>query len=263
MKKESKLFKLISFVLIFVLTIVSAFLGTQSFAKYLDEYNQTHGANVATPVVSIENGRLVRTSSAGERYVYDNSAFKDGTLDFYDLKPSDVIQCFFSVNNYDGANKNEVKMKVTMTFRIFLRRLTSTGQIDEYYVVGNTFLVSDDGSDQQDMDGSNFSFYYSNNNSLTNNEGDYISIPLDKQNDKIDSINKFLDAYYDGKTLKYTGNTLNGYDHHLGFIFNPDDGDLQKAFLAKITLPAQNVAGKEYVSARLFISININCEQIQ
>ena len=58
MKKESKLFKLISFVLIFVLTIVSAFLGTQSFAKYLDEYNQTHGANVATPVVSIENTKI-------------------------------------------------------------------------------------------------------------------------------------------------------------------------------------------------------------
>ena len=44
---------------------------------------------------------------------YNNSEFIDGKLDLYDLKPSDVIQCFFSINNYDGANKNEVKMKVT------------------------------------------------------------------------------------------------------------------------------------------------------
>lgn len=260
--KKNKAYKLICFVLIFLLTGLSTFLGAQSFAKYLDEYNQTSGAGVAKPVVTIENGRMVRISNTGERYIYDNSEFIDGKLDLYDLKPSDVIQCFFSINNYDKAIKNEVKMKVTLSIRIFLRRLTKDGEIDEYYVVGNTFLVSDSGEDQEDMDGSNFSFYYSNNNSLTSNEGDYISIPLDKNTDKISSIKDFVDAYYTGKTLKYSGDKSIGYDHYCGFIFNPDDGDLEKAFLAKITLPAQNTTGKEYVSARLFINIAVHCEQI-
>lgn len=261
--KKNKAYKLICFVLIFLFTGLSTFLGTQSFAKYIDEFNETHGAGIAKPVVNIQNGRMVRISNTGERYIYNNSEFIDGKLDLYDLKPSDVIQCFFSINNYDGANKNEVKMKVTLSIRVFLRRLTKDGEIDEYYVVGNTFLVSDDASDQQDMDGSNFSFYYSNNDSLTSNEGDYISIPLDKTNDRINSFNDFLDSYYNGKILKFSGNKDVGYDHYCGFIFNPDDGDLEKAFLAKITLPAQNTTSKEYVSARLFINIAVNCEQIQ
>lgn len=263
--KKNKAYKLICFVLIFLFTGLSTFLGTQSFAKYVDKFTQSQGAGVASPVISVENGRLSRISDTGERFVYDNSNFSEGSMDFYDLKPSDVIECFFSVNNFEGSKLNEVKMKVTLAVRIFLRRLTKDGEIDEYYVVGNTFLVSDDASDQQDMDGSNFSFYYSNNDSLTNNEGDYISIPLDKNTDRTDSLSGFIsnNDFYNGRTLKYSGNSSIGYDHYLGFIFEPGQAATEKAFLAKITLPAQNATSKEYVSARLFINISVHCEQMQ
>lgn len=263
--KNSKLFKLISFVLVFLITGISVFLGTQSFAKYVDQFNQSQSAGIASPVISVENGRLSRISDTGQRFVYDNSNFSDGSMNFYDLKPSDVIECFFSVNNFEGSRLNEVKMKVTLAVRIFLRRLTKDGEIDEYYVVGNTFLVSDDGADQEDMDGSNFSFYYSNNDSLTNNEGDYISIPLDKNEDKTDSLSSFISnsENYNGRTLKYSGNTSVGYDHYLGFIFEPGQQATEKAFLAKVTLPAQNATNKEYVSARLFINVSVHCEQMQ
>ena len=290
MKKKGNLFKSVIFVLVFLLTGVSVFFASESFASYVTYYEQQAQANVAAPVISAENGSLIRTSNKGEIFQYDSSAFNGSIIEFDDIQPNDVIDAFFSINNYVGTTVNEVRMKVTLSVLIYLKRLTTDGDIEEYYVVGNTFLVSSDNLDEQvDMDGSNFSFYYSDAG-LTDNMGDYTNMPLTlkykepkvpagqevaeedlyennyQNDDYVDfSMNETLDDildYENGKNVAYSGNVTNGYYHHVGFIFEPGIGAKQRAFLLKITLPNQTTSGKDYATGRLMINISINAEQI-
>ena len=273
MKKKKNIFNLICFALIFIFTGISAFLGTQSFARYVEQYEANQAASIAKPIVTIQNGALRRTSSEGDVYEYDDFTFNSGVGEFYDVKPNDIIDFYFSVNNFNEDNVlNEVRMRITLDIRIYLRRLAADGDIDEYYVAGNEFLVSSDGEDQEDMDGSNFSLFYSTYGVLSDNIADYLNIPLDLTKDLISSYSdlKTVDeqlkadgkTFYDGKTLKYSGSRSTGFSHYVGFDYEPGISFSQRAFCLKVTLPDQNRAGKEYVTGKLYFTIAVNCEQI-
>ena len=277
MRKVGSIFKTICFILVFLLTGISVFFASTSFAAYVNSYQENANASIAKPVIRVQNGALYRTDENGAEYRYDISDFEDGTLDFYDLRPSDRIDYFFSVNNYYNVGGstivNEVKMKVTIVMRVFLKRLTSTGEIDKYFVVGNTFLVGSDMDDQVDMDGSNFSFYKSIGGNLTTNVGDYKNITITPQTSgnpgdflgtsSSISTSGLPSELYTSDVLKYSGNKDDGFSHYAGKIFEAGSTPTQQAYLMRITLPQQDADKSKYVSSRLFVSVSFNCEQLQ
>lgn len=273
LRKAGRIFKSICFILVFLLTGISVFFASTSFAAYVSSFNENANASIAKPIVRVQNGALNRTDEFGVEYNYDISGFADGTIEFHDLRPNDRIDYFFSINNYfnEGGNTyvNEVKMKVTLVIRIFLKRLTESGDIDMYFVVGNTFLIGSDHDDQVDMDGSNFSFYKSIDGSLSTDIGSYKNITIDKVNDKISSENQltsaelFEDFYISSNVIKYSGNATDGYSHYAGLIFDAGLEPTQQAYLLRVTLPMQDEAGTNYVSSRLFMNVNVKCEQMQ
>ena len=146
--KKKNIFNLICFALIVLFTGLSAFLGTQSFARYVEQYKSENSASIAKPIVAIQNGTLRRTSAEGDVYEYDHFSFNDGVGEFYDVKPNDIIDFYFSVNNYNNNNDiNEVKMRITLDIRIYLRRLAADGEISKlmplsYYSSFARFAIS-------------------------------------------------------------------------------------------------------------------------
>lgn len=271
--KLKKTVKNISLILIFLLTGLTAYFGSSSFAKYLEQVESQANAGMAKPIVHIQNGWLYRTDIYGVEFEYDITNQDEGEISFYDIEPNDQIDYFFSVNNYiisgGGVSLNEVKMKYTLIVSVHLKRLTTEGEIEEYYVVGNRFLVSDDADEQKDMDGSNFSFYYSKSGALVNDLGEYTNVAIDKEADKINSISDLVDSFYTNnldnkvtKELKYIDDKNEEFPHYFGSIFNPTDGAIQHAYLLRITLPEQKTTGTQYASGRLFIHIQLIAEQI-
>ena len=272
--KAKKIVKYISILLIFLLTGLSGFFASESFAKYVEKLESQANSTIAKPIVNIQNGWLYRTDIYGIEFEYDITQQDNGNISFYDIEPNDQIDYFFSVNNYvisgGGVSLNEVKMKYTLVVSVHLKRLTTEGEIEEYYVVGNRFLVSDDADEQKDMDGSNFSFYYSKAGALVNDSGEYTNVAIDKVTDKITSIADLKDSFYSDnldskitKELKYIDDKNEEFPHYFGSVFNPDDGATQHAYLLRITLPEQKTTGTQYASGRLYIHLDLIVEQIQ
>ena len=268
-----KTIKNVSLMLIFLLTGLTGYFASSSFAKYLEQAQSEASAGMAKPIVNIQNGWLYRTDIYGVEFEYDVTNQDDGEISFYDIEPNDQIDFFFSVNNYiisgGGVSLNEVKMKYTLIVSVHLKRLTTEGEIEEYYVVGNRFLVSDDADEQKDMDGSNFSFYYSKSGALVNDSGEYTNVAIDKETDKINSMADLAESFYTNnldskvtKELKYIDNKAEEFPHYFGSIFNATDGAIQHPYLLRITLPEQKTTGTQYASGRLFIHLELIAEQM-
>lgn len=273
MKHLKGLTKYICLVLIFLLTGVSVFFASVSFSSYITKVETNNQATIAKPIVRIQNGWLTRTDIYGIEFEYDISNQNEGEIEFYDIEPNDQIDFYFSINNYYTSGGaivlNEVKMRYTLITSVHLKRLTAEGEIEEYYVVGNRFLVSDDADEQKDMDGSNFSFYYSKKPSLVNNPGAYTNVAIDKSADKINSLADLNSSFYsdnltaDSKELKYIDDKNVEFPHYFGSIFNANDGAIQHPYLLRITLPEQKTTGTQYASGRLYIKIDLIAEQLQ
>ena len=177
-----------------------------SYSKNIGAFIKFHTIPIiAKPIVRIQNGWLTRTDIYGIEFEYDISNQNEGKIEFYDVEPNDQIDFYFSINNYYTSGGaivlNQVKMRYTLITSVHLKRLTAEGEIEEYYVVGNRFLVSDDADEQKDMDGSNFSFYYSKKPSLVNNPGAYTNVAIDKSADKINSLADLNSSFYSPKSF--------------------------------------------------------------
>ena len=104
--------------LIFAMLCGSVLFGSRSFAKYLEEYKNQQEAGVASPVVVYTRYALTRTtSSMPHTYEINNN---ETSFVINDVQPKDELSYYFSVKSNDNVVSNEVLLKVTVSFNVYM-----------------------------------------------------------------------------------------------------------------------------------------------
>lgn len=267
--------------LIFSLLCGSVFFGSQSFAKYLEEYKNQQEAGVAVPIAQFFRGRVTRTEIDGDVYYYDMDEVNE-TNTFTNIQPEDVIDYYFHISNTDiKGNANEVLLKVTVSVRVYLRRMFETLQFDAYgepldvdaddkiyFIVGNEFLVGSNFEDQTDMKNANMLFLTSKENYVTESYYKFDNYEPMGRNTATDFSQLTNAQYIAGNAMVITGtgvgNNQPPYYHKTGFYLDPSSPtEYHKGYLVRITIPEQSDSDySAFVDGRLTVEIDIDAEQV-
>ena len=259
--------------LIIAMLCGSIFFGSQSFAKYLEEYKNQQEAGVASPIAQYFRGRITRTEIDGDFFIYDINQVNT-TNQISDIQPEDIIDYYFHISNTDiSGNVNEVLLKVTISVRVYLKRMyeSSSGVDPEdkvYFIVGNEYLVGSDFVDQIDMKNANMLFLTAKDNNVSESYYKFDNYSPMQRNTDTDFKKLTNSQYVAGNEMVVIGSGSNSneapYYHQTGFYLDPiEQANFHKGFLVRITIPEQADSDiSKFVDGRLFIEVDIDAEQV-
>lgn len=259
--------------LIFAMLCGSVFFGSRSFAKYLEEYKNQQEAGVAVPIAQYFRGRITRTEIDGDFFIYDINQVNT-TNQITDIQPEDIIDYYFHISNTDlKGNVNEVLLKVTISVRVYLKRMyESSGGVDPeekvYFIVGNEYLVGSDFTDQTDMKNANMLFLTAKDNNVSESYYKFDNYSPMQRDTSTDFNPLTPSQYVAGNEMVVIGSGVNNnvapYYHQTGFYLDPtEQANYHKGFLVRITIPEQADSDiSKFVDGRLFIEVDIDAEQV-
>ena len=258
--------------LIFAMLCGSVFFGSQSFAKYLEEYKSQQEAGVASPVVVYSRYALTRTT-ASIPYTYEINN-EGSSFVINDVQPKDELSYYFNVKSNDAVNSNEVLLQVTVTFNVYmvaLRQYEKDG-VDVTSPVYAGFGIGQDYTETDDIrrKGSISFFKY---DGISSDYADYeAGLFTSSTKDGVMSYNN--DKLVHSETVKNfisgvdaDGNDVYGstifYNNSIGFYMEPGK-DITKSYLIKVNLPEQEfgTSSSDYIGARLHIDLDVNAVQV-
>jgi len=258
--------------LIFAMLCGSVFLGSRSFAKYLEEYKNQQEAGVASPVVVYSRYALTRTTaSVPYTYPINNT---DETFIVSDFQPKDELSYFFNIKSNDSVISNEVLLQVSVTFNVYMELLKKyeKGGEEVSSLVYAGFEIGKDYEDDIRSKGSVSFFKYDGISSdFEQYKTGIFSKPLDGDtvmsynNDKL-ICNKVEKSFING--VDGSGNDVIGTTefckNSVGFYMEPGQ-DVVKSYLIKVILPEQKfgTSSSDYIGARLHIELDVNAVQVQ
>ena len=259
--------------LIFVMLSGSVFLGSRSFAKYLEEYKNQQEAGVASPVVVYSRYALTRKQGL-EEYTYEINN-NETYFSTSDITPGDELSYYFGVKSNELDSTNEVLLKVSVTFNVYLviLRQYQVGGVSNIANLYRGFKIGESYTDDKDLRYQGYISFYKYNahegNGLSSNINDYIDDGLLSTNDTdvIDYSNSSLNCV--AEEVSYT-NVVDGnpvaaieelHNHSIGFYLEPGV-DMTKGYLIKTKLPNQVFDTVDYIGAKLFIEIDVNAVQV-
>lgn len=243
----------------------STFYAAQSFAKYRQEFIENNNAGIAFPIANYHRNHLYRISRDKELFTYTINNNADEFI-FENIQPKDCIYYYFYISNYDkDGNINQVSLKVDINIRVYLQRLKDDGST-RYFVIGHDYVVGSnyDGTDFEEdtsMRDANLEILYSQGDYATKDENDYIIMPRE---DYLSVTDKTLtdSQYENGKDLIITKSNKKEVIHKTGFYFKASSSVIERAYLVRITIPEQYQESEQYISGRLFLSVDVNIEQV-
>ena len=262
--------------LIFVMLCGSVFLGSRSFAKYLEEYKNQQEAGVASPVSVYTRASLTRKQGGGDPIVYT----LDDTMPFTisDIAPLDELTYMFSIKNFDTELKNEVLLKVTLSFSVYLLVLTEPDNegddpIRTYssFKVGESYTspTREETIDGEKVDVSEHRYkgsvaLFKDDSKDTNFELSDFGVVDVVSSDEVDYTNSKLISKLVTKQVE--NHSFQVYEHSIGFYMDPYSVDvIEKGYYLSVILPEHNFGNtvdSNYIGAKLSIDLEVNTEQV-
>lgn len=273
--------------LIFVMLSGSVFLGSRSFAKYLEEYKNQQEAGVATPIVNVQSRYSLTRKQGLEEYthVFENDKDKN-YIELKNIAPNDEISYYFGVSSNTIDATNEVLLQVEVSFIVSLHankeytvinkdtnaEETKITSIPKSFLIGENYI--NDGEDIDIRHKGSLAFFRNMNDELSSTLTDYTNTgfttpiktdTISYENDSI-SYSEITQKYNyfevkDGKNVDAVlEETL--YKHTVGFYLDAGVATT-KGYLIKINLPSQAFDTDGYIGAMLRVDLDVNARQVQ
>ena len=273
--------------LIFVMLCGSVFLGSRSFAKYLEEYKNQQEAGVATPIVNVQSRYSLTRKQGLEEYthVFENDKDKN-YIELKNIAPNDEISYYFGVSSNTIDATNEVLLQVEVSFIVSLHankeytvinkdtnaEETKITSIPKSFLIGENYI--NDGEDIDIRHKGSLAFFRNMNDELSSTLTDYTNTgfttpiktdTISYENDSI-SYSEITQKYnyYEVKDGKNVDAVLEEtlYKHTVGFYLDAGVATT-KGYLIKINLPSQAFDTDGYIGAMLRVDLDVNARQVQ
>lgn len=229
-------------VIFLLLSVLLATVSGVTFAKlYGEGGSNTAPSAVATPVAKSYYKAIYRTALSGGQ---ETVAFVGGSdsVTVNDVEPNDTLDIYYAISDSDGARRNEVLLRATVTVCVRLEMIVSGGNRNTEYFAGWKEYGSSDGV----KNGGLLQVYGVSGN----------------------AENEIRTAENSSGKVDYTGGTLlveteeEKTVNRFGFYISPEkDSASEYVYHIRFVLPAQGAETESYAGARLFIDINALFEQ--
>lgn len=247
MKKK----KIILLSILFFMIVLYVCGFSVTFSRYTEQFISESNVGLPNIVVNYHRDSLFRISEDNkkEEIILNQT---DDKIVINDITPLDTIDYKFSISNQDGEKKNEVLMKVTITFSSYLKiRKTidstekeGTVSFENYYI---SMLEDYTGDGAGLLINSDIRFF------AFDSDGNSIEKFADNGISEVDySCNKIL-----------VEDTTTKYNHKIGFYLDLAANKSQvNTFELSFKIPGQAAIADKYIGAQYIIDLDVEAEQI-
>lgn len=229
-----------------LLLIICIVCGGITFARFREAFIENAGAQVANAVAHYARNGLYRTSDEGSVIVpIDQNSSR---ISVSDIQPEDVIDFYFSVTDTYGNLKNQVPLRIEISFSVCLRIRTDDKLSDMYAQAGETY------SSDNLLVNSQVLFYKDAYFADHGNASNGIDVLPDNTLSSTDFSGELLFVANDGERIV----------HSTGFYFAPaGDAATAKSFRLSVKVPGQADNVDTYAGAQIIIDLSVAVEQLQ